>query len=319
VTPGLYGVPCNGYVLFNNGKGHFTDETKTLAPDLNEIGMIRDAVWADINNDTFDDLIVAGDWMGVHVFVNKNGMSLKKSNPEFSNTNGWYHTIEAGDVNKDGWIDLVFGNHGLNSRFKASPREPIQMLVNDFDQNGSIEHITTRYYAGKSLPMVLRQDLVMQIPSLKKKYLHFEDYRGQTVADIFSPEQLKRSVTLSASTLKTSLWLNNGSGSFTEMELPMEAQFAPVYSIFIEDVDMDSNPDILLGGNLYRAKPETGIYDGSYGLLLKGDGRGKFSALSPDQSGLSIKGEIRGIRKIMNNPRTIVVARNDDFLQFFRY
>lgn len=319
VIPGLYGIPCNGYILRNDGKGNFSDATKSLAQDLHELGMIRDAKWVDINNDTFDDLIVVGDWMGIHVFVNKNGISFEKGNPEFSNTNGWYQTVETGDLNRDGWVDLVFGNHGLNSRFKASQQEPINMYINDFDQNGSVEHITTHYYNGKSLPMVLRQDLIMQIPSLKKKYLHFEDYKGQTVADIFSPDQLKRSVTLSASNLKTSLWLNDGSGGFIERELPVEAQFAPVYSVYIEDVDSDSNPDILLGGNLYRAKPETGIYDGSYGLLLKGDGKGGFSALPPAASGVSIKGEIRGIKKIMDRPRTIVVARNNDFLQFFRY
>jgi len=319
VIPGLYGLPCNGYLLINDGKGNYADITRGSAPQLVNVGMIRDAKWVDINNDDFEDLIVVGDWMAIQVFINKNGNALEKGNPEFDQTNGWYNTIEAADLNRDGWMDFVIGNHGLNSRFKASKDEPLKLYVNDFDQNGSVEHITTRFYKGKPLPMVLRQDLVMQIPALKKKYLHYENYKAQTVADIFSGEQLKSTVTLSAYGLETTLWVNNGDGTFTEKKLPVEAQFAPVYAILVEDVDMDSNPDILLGGNLYRAKPETGIYDASYGLLLKGDGKGNFATVPARRSGICVKGEIRAIKKISNKPRMVIIGKNNDDLQFLRY
>lgn len=319
LIPGLYGLPCDGYLLINDGKGHFSDITKAAAPTLQGLGMIRDAKWVDINNDTYSDLIVTGDWMPIQVFINRNGKSLEKSSPEFDRTNGWYQTIEAADFNKDGWMDLVIGNHGLNSRFKASDAEPLRLYINDFDQNGSVEHITTRYHEGKSLPFVLRQDLVSQIPSLKKKYLHFENYKGQTITDIFSEDQLQRAVILSAYDLETTVWMNNGDGSFKKKKLPPEAQFSPVYAVCVEDFDQDSNPDVLLGGNLYRAKPETGIYDGSYGLLLKGNGKGDFNVVSPQTSGIRIRGEIRSIKKISNKPRMVVVAKNNDRLQFFRY
>ena len=319
VIPGLYGVACNGYLLNNDGKGNFEDVTADIAPGLSDIGMIRDAEWVDINNDSLKDLVVVGDWMAIHVFINNSGKSFVKSNPEFAKTNGWYNVVEAADLNNDGWMDLVIGNHGSNSRFKASQTEPLHLYINDFDQNGSVEHITTRYYDGKSLPLVLRQDLVMQIPSLKKKYLHFENYRSQTIGDIFTPDQLKRALTLSAYDLETSLWLNNGDGSFSHRTLPVQAQLSPVYAVFIDDVDKDSNLDILLGGNLYRCKPETGIYDGSYGLLLRGDGKGGFAAVTAGESGICIKGEIRAIKNISRKKRTVIIARNNDELQFLSY
>jgi hypothetical protein len=113
--------------------------------------------------------------------------------------------------------------------------------------------------------------------------------------------------------------LNDGEGGFTRKQLPHEVQFSPVYSVLVADFDQDSNPDILLGGNLYRAKPETGIYDGSYGLLLKGNGKGDFYTVSPQASGICIKGEIRGIKRISSKPRMVIVAKNNDRLQFFKY
>lgn len=319
VTPGLYGVPCNGYLLSNDGKGNFSDVTAEVAPDLRNLGMIRDAAWVDINNDAYSDLIVVGDWMAVQVFLNRNGKSLVKGAPGFQNSDGWYNAIEAADFNKDGWVDLLIGNHGLNSRFKASVTEPLRLYVNDFDQNGSVEHITTRYYEGKSLPLVLRQDLVTQIPSLKKKYLHFENYKGQTIQDIFIPDQLEGAIELRAFNLETILLMNNGDGSFSKKPLPAHAQFSPVYAMLIDDMDGDLILDILLGGNLYRAKPETGIYDGSYGLFLKGDGQGNFSAIAPGTSGIIIKGEVRRIKKISGKKNIVIVAVNNDRLKFFRY
>jgi hypothetical protein len=319
LIPGLYGVPCNGYLLTNDGKGNFQDQTAAVAPGLQNVGMIRDAAWADIDNDSFTDLIVVGDWMAIRIFLNRNGKFVEQNGAGLEKSNGWYNTVETADFNGDGWMDLVVGNHGLNSRFKASQTEPLNLYINDFDQNGSVEHITTRFYEGKSLPLVLRQDLVMQIPSLKKKYLHFENYKGQTITDIFTPSQLEKAITLTTFNLETMLLMNNRYGSFTRRVLPVQAQFSPVYAILIDDIDRDSNADILLGGNLYRAKPETGIYDGSYGLLLRGDGRGNFTAVPPKRSGIRIKGEIRGLKKISCKKETVMVARNNDELQFFSY
>lgn len=318
VIPGLYGVPGNGYLLENDGKGNFRDITGEFAPELQNIGMIRDAEWLDVNNDSLPDLIIAGEWMPLHLFLNKKS-ALEKTPSAFPDSHGWYNALRSADLNNDGHPDLIAGNHGLNSRFKASPDQPLHLYINDFDQNGSVEHITTRHYDGRQLPLVLRQDLVAQIPSLKKKYLHYENYKGQTINDIFSPEQLERAIRLEATVLETCVWMNRGDGRFVRKSLPVEAQLAPVSAIFTDDIDGDEKIDILLGGNLYRAKPETGIYDGSYGLFLKGNGDGTFTAVGPSLSGISIRGEIRSITRVGDHPRVLCIAKNNDYLEFLRY
>jgi hypothetical protein len=317
VIPSLYGVPGNGYILNNDGKGNFQNVTNKVAPQLLKLGMITDAKWADVNNDTFLDLVIVGEWMPIKIFINEGGKLTDRSAAfGLDKTNGWYNAVAVNDFNNDGFVDFVVANHGLNSRFKASEDEPVSLYLNDFDQNGSVEHVITRYDGGVSYPLVLRQDLVMQIPSLKKKYLHYRDYMGKTMSDIFGEEQLKSAFVLNTFTLETMVWINDGKGTFSRRLLPAEAQFFPVYALSIEDYDADNNFDILMGGNLYRAKPETGIYAAGYGLLLKGDGSGNFKAVSGAESGLSIAGEIRGLKKIKRGSKSsVLIAKNSDKLE----
>lgn len=321
LIPSLYGEPANGYILNNDGKGNFLDVTKTISPQLLKLGLITDARWIDANNDDHPDLLIVGEWMSIKMFINENGKFVDRSAAYgFTKTEGWYHSLDVGDFNKDGFVDFVAGNHGLNSRFKASENKPVSMYVNDFDQNGSIEHITTRYDGDLSYPLVLKQDLVAQIPSLKKKYLHFRDYKGKTMADIFTGDQLKNTLILNAFTFETNVWMNNGNGTFSKHSLPIQAQFFPIYALLVDDFTRDGNLDILAGGNLHRAKPETGIYAAGYGLLLKGDGQGSFESLSATESGLQIKGEIRAFKKISDNGKTFVlVGKNNDRIEVLSY
>ena len=188
----LYGIPMNSYILNNDGKGNFKEVTEQVAPGLKGVGMITDASWEDIDGDGDPDLIVVGDYMPIKVFLNQSGKLQEQTEESgLHNTEGWWNRMEAGDLDQDGDIDFVVGNHGLNSRFRASIEKPVCMYVNDFDQNGTVEQIICNYYGDQSYPMVLRHDLVSQIPSLKKKYLKYESYKDQTIADIFTPEQLK--------------------------------------------------------------------------------------------------------------------------------
>ena len=317
LVPHLYGVPANGYILRNDGKGNFLDVTATVAPELLKLGMITDAKWIDANNDGVADLLIVGEWMSIKLFVQENGKFVDGSTEYgFDKTDGWYNVVETGDFNADGLVDFVVGNHGLNSRFKASSMEPVSMYINDFDQNGSLEHITTRFEHGVSYPLVLKQDLLIQMPYLRKRFLHFRDYRGKTVADIFSQDQLKEATRLDAYTLETGVWINTGKGTFSKRSIPVQAQFFPVYALLVEDFTGDGILDILLGGNLFRAKPETGIYAGGYGLLLKGDRNGNFVSVSSTESGLNIQGEIRALKKIgSKGKKYVLVGKNNDRMQ----
>ncbi len=321
LRPFLYGIPVNGYLLENDGRGKFTNVSSEMAPGLKEIGMITDMAWADVDWDKDPDMVIVGDWMPVKLFINEQGQFTDRSaSYGLSGTEGWWKRIAACDLDGDGDTDLVLGNHGLNSRFRASPEKPVTMHVNDFDLNGSVEHIISAFNGDTSYPVVMKDDLVKQIPALGQKYTTFESYSGQTIEDIFSEEILQRSIVLQAHMLESGLLINEGQGSLRFKPLPTRGQLFPVYAIATGDFDHDGKSDILLGGNLTRAKPEMGIYSAGQGLFLQGRGNGNWRALPANSSGFFTKGEIRDIKNIkINGNRMITVARNNQNLQFYTF
>jgi enediyne biosynthesis protein E4 len=320
LKPFLYGVPVNGYLLENDGKGKFTDVTSQIAPELQNTGMIRDMLWEDVDGDGDKDIILAGEWMPLKIFINEKGrFNEKKDSFGSEKTNGWWNCLASGDFDSDGDIDFVAGNHGLNSRFKATSDKPVSMYVNDFDLNGTVEQIICIYDGDKSYPLALKHDLTKQIPALEKKYPKYELYKDQQITDIFTPEQLKNSIHLDAFNLETSLFINDGSGNFKRTPLPVETQFSPVYAVATGDYNGDGNSDILLGGNLYNVKPEVGRYDASYGTFLAGNGKGGFEYVPARLSGFQLEGEIRDIIEI-NTPKgkVLIVAKSNGPLQMFK-
>jgi len=319
LKPFNYGYPCRGYLLQNDGKGHFTDVTAIVAPELMKAGMVTDTKWFDYDRDGKPDLVLAGEYMPLRVFHNNGREGLKEVFPAgLDSSNGWWNRLVVADVNGDGWPDLVAGNHGLNSRFRASRSKPVSMYVNDFDQNGTVEQIVCCYNGDQQYPMCLRHDLVAALPGLKKKYLHYNAYKGQTMADIFTPEQLAGAVKLDAYELRSCVFLNDGKGGFVKKALPGEAQLSPVYGIAAGDYDGDGVADLLVGGNFYESKPEVGIYDASYGLLLKGDGRGGFVPVPAERSGFFVKGAVRDIKPLPVGGRScVMIALNNDSVRIF--
>ncbi len=323
LVPFYYGVPCNGYILQNDGKGNFKNVSNEIAPELKEVGMITDAAWLDIDGDGDLDLAVVGEWMPIKIFKNENGrfspLTLSLSHP-LALSSGWWNCLEVADLNGDGHPDLIAGNHGRNSRFRASEEKPISCYINDFDQNGSVEQIICQFNGEKSYPLVLRHDLISQMPNLKKKYLKYESFKEQTIQDIFTPEQLQNSLVHEVTRLETSVYLNDGKGNFTPVPLPLEAQLSPVYAILPQDFDGDGKMDLLLGGNLYNVKPEMGRYDASFGCLLKGRGDGTFEYIPPKVSGLRLVGQVRDFAVVKSGgQRLLLVARNDAEMQVFRF
>ena len=191
------------------------------------------------------------------------------------------------------------------------------MYTSDFDQNGTIEHVVTLYNGEKSYPLALRHDLVSKIPSLKKKYLKYENYNDQTIEDIFTKDQLASATRMDAYELASCVAINQGNGKFNLQRLPIEAQYSPIYGLLVADFNGDGHMDILAGGNLYKTKPEVGRYDASYGVFLTGDGKGNFNFVS--DSGFSVDGEVRGILPlIVKGSEVIMVSRNNDSILSFK-
>jgi hypothetical protein len=321
LTPFSYGYPCKGYLLSNNGKGIFKDVTATVAPGLKTAGMVTDAAWFDYDKDGRPDLTIAGEYLPVKIFHNGNNELKEVTIPAgLSKSNGWWNRLQIADVNNDGYPDIIAANHGLNSRFKASETRPVCMYAGDFANNGTVSQIVTCYNGDSAYPMLLRHDLVSVLPYLKKKYLRYENYKEQTVEDIFTKEQLSKAVKLDAYNMQSTVFINNKNGTFTAKALPVQAQLSCMYAIAAEDFDKDGNIDILMGGNFYQSKPEVGIYDASYGVLLKGDGKGNFTALTPQQSGISIRGAVRDVLTIqIGKKKIIVIAKNNDNVQLIQF
>jgi len=318
LKPMHYGYPCKSYILQNNGKGIFTDVTQSVAPSLLQAGMVTDAAWLDYDKDGKQDLVITGEYMPVRIFHNdgKGKLDETTNNAGLQNTSGWWNRIAVADINTDGYPDIIAANHGLNSRFKATQQKPVCMYVNDFAGNGTTQQIVTCYNGDSAYPMLLRHDLVGVIPALKKRYLKYESYKDQTIEDIFTKEQLQTAVKLTATTMQSSVFINNKNGTFTGKALPTQAQLSPMYGITIQDFDKDGNADIIMGGNFYESKPEVGIYDASYGIFLKGDGKGNFTSLPAQQSGINIRGAVRDLLVINNGKKqSLLIARNNDKVQ----
>jgi enediyne biosynthesis protein E4 len=316
LIPSHYGAPMGGFILQNDGKGHFKGVTPEVAPELKTLGMVCDAIWCDIDNDKDLDLLVVGEWIPLSIFKNEGGKLLKINT--LAKSNGWWNCIKAGDFNGDGLMDFVVGNHGLNSRFKASETAPLSMFVNDFDDNGMAEPIICGFNGGQSYPMVLRQDIVSQMPSLKKKYLYFKNYKEQKISDIFAAEKVQKALKYEAFNLKSSILINKGNGQFEIKDLPIEAQLSPVFGIAVEDFDKDGKLDIALSGNFSRSKPEVGTYLANYGTLLRGDGQGNFQALK--NSGFKTIGEGRDLLTLKTGNKNLFISSlNNDSSKLFSY
>jgi enediyne biosynthesis protein E4 len=320
VVPSHYGADPRSMLLHNDGHGHFTDVTATLAPELARVGMVTDAVWQDVDGDGLLDLVVVGEWMPITVFRNVGGGKLVRiRTPGLEQSQGWWNRIVAGDFTGHGRVDFIVGNVGLNTRFHATATEPMTMYVKDFDHSGSDKQILSLYNHGTSYPIAMRDDLIKALPYLKTRYLNYKAYALQTVTDIFSPADLSGAIHKEARTLTTALARNNGDGSFTLMPLPLEAQIAPVYGILAHDFDGNGKLDLLLAGNFDGVKPEIGRMSAGYGLLLRGDGKGRFAPVRASQSGFVVPGEARDIQRVRTRQGDLyIVSRNNDRPLVFR-
>ena len=316
--PGSYGIAPQSKLLHNMGGGKFEDVTGKVAPALDNLGMVTDAQWVDVNHDGTKELIIVGDWMPLTVFKFQNGKFQKIS--EIAGSSGWWNCLAVADLNNDGYPDLVAGNNGLNSKIRADSSHPATLFVGDFDNNGHTDCIAAYYKTdGKSYPFNLRDDLLGQLPYLKKRFLKYSDYAGKTIDQVFTSDELERAQKLIVNQTQSCVFINDGKGNFKMTALPTMAQISPVFGVLVTDINGDGIKDIFLGGNFYGLKPEVGRFDASYGVTFLGSKQGSFMYMKQAESGLFIRGEVRDVKEIaIPGGSYIIMARNNDSLQIFQ-
>ncbi|WP_266368785.1 VCBS repeat-containing protein [Tellurirhabdus rosea] len=312
--PFSYPAVHESFLLRNNGRGQFSRAS------LGKIGLVTDAAAVDTDRDGYPELLLAGEWMPITVLKNNRGtfatpdpQNLTPLNPGQPLT-GWWNRLAAADLDQDGDLDLVAGNLGTNTQLRASAEEPASMVYGDFDQNGTVDFFMSHFVQGKAYPAYSRDEMAEQLTSLRKRFTSYAAFADATVNDCLPEETLNHAFQKSVTELRT-LVLENQNGTFVPHELPVEAQYGPVYGILIADFDRNGTKDLLLTGNNSRMRLRIGKVDANFGVVLANRGAWKFEFSAPDRTGLFLRGDVRDVRKAGD---FVLVGINDKPLRTFK-
>jgi hypothetical protein len=323
LSPKKYPYPSNSRILENQSSSEniqFVDVTEKKNSALKNIGLVTTSKWVDIDGDSWEDLVIAGEWMSIHIFKNNEGKSFTDVTEDVYKVEqrGWWYDIEKGDFDNDGDMDLIVGNLGLNYKYQASVDKPFRVYLNDFDENATYDIVLSYKSDDTEYPVRGRQCSSEQMPAIKEKFKNYNSFASASLEEIYSDQMLEESLKYEITSF-ASVYLENKDGKFIAKPLPYQAQLSNINAMVVKDIDSDGNLDVVLGGNLYNAEVETPRNDASYGLWLKGDGNNGFSAQLPRETGLVIRGDVRNIKAIkVGDESHLLVAKNDQALQQIR-
>ena len=302
-----YGIPQSSYLLINDGKGNFKLAPNNIAA-LSNIGIVTAASFADFNNDGQPDLAVTGEWMPLKIYLNNKGVFSEK---DVVKSTGLWQSVYTADVNGDGYIDILAGNWGHNTKLYSGKNGPCKLFVKDFDKNGTVEQIMTYSVDGKDYTFLAKDELERQLPVLKKAYLTYSEVAGQTVEYMFY-DLFKDYVSLQAEVLSSSCFLNDGKGNFKRIDLPEQLQTAPIMCF-----STTSNNSFIAAGNFYGVIPYEGRYDALIPTVFSYN---KITASFVTNFSLPLfSGEVKDIKwyNAPSNNKVMMMARNNDAPGFF--
>ena len=319
VVPGNYPFAPQSYLL-KNDRGKFSDVSSTELPDKGKMGMVTSALWTDFDNDGWTDLMLTGEFMPITFIKNQKGKLLYNSPLVIDHSKGWWNSITSGDFDEDGDIDYVVGNLGLNTRHKASATEPLCIYAKDFDKNGSVDPVICYYIQGKNYAYPSRDEMIIQIPAMRKRFDRYSKFASVTFEETFTKEELSGAFIVKSECFESSYLENKGNGKFERKALPLQCQFAPIFGMVTGDYNSDGHPDILITGNSYSTEVSTGNYDAMTGLLLLGDGKGNLAPAISSATGFWANRDSKGMVQInlADSISAILVANNNDSLQAYQ-
>jgi hypothetical protein len=324
-TPGQYPIAPTSYLLVNDN-GTFTNQTKTLAPELENIGMVTAAEWTDTEGDGNMDLLLVGEWMPITLFKNTgNSFENKTNSMGLENTNGWWFSLLKSDIDNDGDDDFIVGNIGLNNKFHPTPEKPLYVYANDFDDNGQIDIVLSKIYKGRKVPVRGKECSTDQMPFIGDKFPTYEGFATASLEEIYEADQLSNAVQYEANNFASVYLENKGNGVFEINLLPKEAQLAPINGIVATDFDKDGIKDLIVAGNLKQTEVETPLYDAGKGLFLKGVGDGTFAtSLQIEYSGLFLHKDVKDLALIhvgsgTNKRPGFLVVNNNEVVELIVY
>ena len=254
------------------------------------------------------------------IYSNRNGSLEKLEHSSLKNTKGLWNVLEAIDLDGDGDNDYIAGNQGINQDFKASPTKPLKLYADDFDQNGKIDPILAHFIKDKIggkeklFPFHGMDDLIKQVVGFRKLFQSYQQYSEAPFDQLLTDKMLQNAQVFEAQTLVSTYFVNLGNGRFDPIELPIEAQVAPIRAIVTEDLNKDGLIDIIVAGNNNIAENTYGSYDASLGLALLNENGHNFQPVPAYQSGLFLSSDVRSMAKIntKNQGELLLIGVNND-------